>query len=236
MVRNISKLSHDDILDGCKEKLTYYYDLFISSNPLDEKIDTLLGISTYSYKLFKELIEHKLYNTISGKFITRTLVENYMMSKYLLKKESEDSKIWNKYVYYGIGKYKLIYKKYEELYPDLNTQINVENMKSIVNEFINEEFIDIDFGLFDSEDIRKKFALVDEKELYDQYYDYGSSYVHGLWGAIRESSMLKCVSPGHRYHCVPDIDDQQEQDDVYEDCAKIMIKQLELLKNEYNNE
>uniref|UniRef100_UPI004057B053 helix-turn-helix domain-containing protein n=1 Tax=Agathobacter sp. TaxID=2021311 RepID=UPI004057B053 len=34
--------------------------------------------------------------------------------------------------------------------------------------------------------------------------DYDSSFEHGLWGAIRESSLLKCNNPAHKYHCLPE--------------------------------
>ena len=48
--------------------------------------------------------------------------------------------------------------------------------------------------------IRLKAESVGEKDLFGLYYDYDSSYEHGLWGAIRESSLLKCTNPAHKYH------------------------------------
>lgn len=215
-----------------EERLHYYYDLFLSTQPLDEKMDVILGISTYSYKIYKELVDHDLFEAIAGRHIIRTLVENLIMVKYLLLKEKESSDVWTKYKYYGIGKYKLIEKRYEEEYPNDDTHVNWRYLSDIVNEFRNEEFIDINLGGFE-DNIRKKAESASLLDLYNKYYDYDSSFSHCLWGAVRESSMLKCVSPGHKYHCVPDLYDEQKQSDVGEDCSSMMDMIIKVLDEEY---
>lgn len=58
------------------------------------------------------------------------------------------------------------------------------------------------------------------------FYDYDSSFEHGLWGAVRESALLKCDSPAHQYHCVPDYAGQQKLPLVWKDCVRIMNKIL----------
>ena len=55
---------------------------------------------------------------------------------------------------------------------------------ALVNEFKGEEFIDMDTKYFDKQNIRLKAESVDEKNLFGLYYDYDSSFEHGLWGAI----------------------------------------------------
>ena len=45
----------------------------------------------------------------------------------------------------------------------------------------------MDTKYFDKQNIRLKAESVDEKNLFGLYYDYDSSFEHGLWGAIRES-------------------------------------------------
>lgn len=65
------------------------------------------------------------------------------------------------------------------------------------------------------------------------YYDYDSSYEHGLWGAIRESSMLKCNNPTHQYHCVPDINDENTLKTVLPDCIFVMNKTIRFLRDIY---
>ena len=94
-----------------------------------------------------------------------------------------------------------------------------------------EDFINIDTSYFDNTNIRKKADEVGELELYSLYYNYSSSYEHGLWGAIRESSMLKCRNPAHQCHCVPDIDSIQNVKSVLPDSLSLMNKIMEVLND-----
>ena len=88
-----------------KAVLSYYSELLTITRPLDNKMLVLLAIATYSYKRILELVEHKLFHTISGRSIARGLIENYIMMKYLLKEEGNHKDIWTEYQYYGIGQY-----------------------------------------------------------------------------------------------------------------------------------
>lgn len=215
--------------------LNFLTKLLKETRPLDNKMLVLLGIATYSYKRLVELADHNLENTISGRTITRSIIENYMMTKYLLKNENEKDDIWREFQDYGIGNFKLLYGRYYEENPKIeNSHIDYNIIELLVSEFKMEEFIDIDTSYFGKGNIRAKFREVDEENLWKFYYDYDSNYEHGLWGAIRESSLLKCTAPGHLYHVVPDIDDLQKLPSVANDCAMIMNKHLELLKNQYN--
>ncbi|MDO8261338.1 MAG: DUF5677 domain-containing protein, partial [Candidatus Magasanikbacteria bacterium] len=145
--------------------------------------------------------------------------------KYLLKNETENPDIWKEYKAYGIGKYKLILLKARETELEKTSHFIPPIADAIVNEHIFEEFTDIDLKYFDKLGIRDKSIEVGEKELYDLFYDYDSSFSHGLWGAIRESAMLPCDNACHQYHCIPDIYANQSLPDVKSDSVKI-IKQL----------
>ncbi|WP_371814480.1 DUF5677 domain-containing protein [Jeotgalicoccus sp. WY2] len=79
----------------------------------------LLGITTYSYKRLIELVDHNLENTISGRTITRSIIESYMMTKYLLKNEKEHDDIWGEFQDYGIGNFKLLHGRYYEEKPQI---------------------------------------------------------------------------------------------------------------------
>ncbi|MGN7765139.1 DUF5677 domain-containing protein [Paenibacillus sp. 22594] len=212
--------------------LEYYTELLTSANPLDNKMLVLLGITTYSYKRILELVEHKLFNTISGRSIVRTLIEGCIMMKYLLKHEASHGDIWTEYQYYGIGQYKLIVERYRQSGKELpKSHVAYDYMDILVGEYKNKEFIDMDTTYFDKQNIRGKAISVDEKELFDFYYDYDSAFEHGLWGAIRESSLIKCSTPAHQYHCVPDIENNQRLNNVWHDCVNIMNKTLEILED-----
>jgi len=212
----------------------YLTDLFVRVSPLDNKMLVILGIATYSYKRLKEITDYKLQNTIVGRSSVRVLIENYIMLKYLLNLETTHPDVWKEFQEYGIGQYKLIVVK-ESSYPNIrqDSHVSYTYMGELINEFKIEEFRDMDTKYFDKIPIREKASKVDEKELYDLYYDYDSAFEHGLWGAIRESSLLKCNNPAHRYHCVPDINDEQKLKNVLPDCVMVMNKTVKLLDELY---
>lgn len=215
--------------------LSYYTKVFTETRPLDNKMLVLLSIATYSYKRLIELVDHKLENTISGRTIIRSITENYMMTKYLLLEESNHEDIWGEYQDYGIGQYKLIYGRYADDKPTVEgSHVPFKYINLLVSEFKNEEFIDIDTSYFGTGNIRAKFKKVNEEDLWKYYYDYDSIFEHGLWGAIRESSILKCNAPGHQYHGIPDIENLQKLPSVAHDCVMIMDKHLMLLEEQYS--
>ena len=217
-----------------KAQLQYYTELFQAACPLDNKMLVLLGIATYSYKRICEVVEHNLFNTIAGRSVVRVLIENYIMMKYLIKHESEHEDIWIEYQYYGIGQYKLISERYRESKKDMpNSHVMYDYMDALVGEYKNKEFIDMDTSYFDKMNVREKAINVGEKELFGLYYDYDSAFEHGLWGAIRESSLIKCNTPSHQYHCVPDIENNQKLKSIWFDCMEAMNNILKVLNNVY---
>ncbi|WP_378955752.1 DUF5677 domain-containing protein [Pelosinus sp. sgz500959] len=217
-----------------KTILQYYSDLLVSARPIDNKMLVLLGIATYSYKRILEVVEHELYNTISGRSIVRVLIEDYIMMKYLLQNESSHDDIWSEYQYYGIGQYKLIVERFRESGKVLSdSHVLYDYLDILVGEYKNKDFIDMDTSYFDRQNVRAKAISVGEKELFAFYYDYDSAFEHGLWGAIRESSLIKCNCPAHQYHCIPDLDDKQKLKSVWNDCVAVMNKTLSIIQDVY---
>jgi hypothetical protein len=128
--------------------LNYYSKLFKETRPLDNRLLVLLGIATYSYKRLIELVDHNLEYTISGRSIMRSIIENYMMTKYLLVEEPNHEDIWGEYQDYGIGQYKLIYGRYADENPEIEgSHVPFKYINLLVSEFKNEEFIDIDTAI-----------------------------------------------------------------------------------------
>lgn len=220
-------------MENLHEIFVYLTEVFKAVSPLDEKMNVILGIATYSYKRFKEAYEHNLFNSISGRSCVRVLIEDYIMIKYLVKNEETHKNIWRDYQLYGLGLYKMVLARHRENVTSQETHFDQPLVESLVNEFKVEEFIDMDTSYFDKQNIRSKAIAVDEKDLYGLYYDYDSSFEHGLWGAIRESSLLKCSNPAHKYHCVPDIEDQNRLKSVMPDCIMVMNKMLLYLHELY---
>lgn len=215
------------------EVFTYLSELFVATDPLNEKMNVLFGIATYSYNRMKEIYEHQLFNSISGRSCVRVLIECYIMMKYLVKNEMSHDNIWRDYQLYGMGLYKLVLSRHRESGVLKESHFDEKYIEVLVNEFKDEEFIDMDTKYFDKQNIRLKAESVGEKDLYGLYYDYDTSFEHGLWGAIRESSLLKCNNPAHKYHCVPNIENEIVLKTVLPDCIMIMNKTVLFLNELY---
>ena len=217
-----------------KDIMGYYSDMFKSAYPLDNKMLVLLGIATYSYKRLLELINCNLYNEISGRSIVRVMVENYIMMKYLLKHETDHDDIWTEYQYYGIGQYKLIAKRADDATFDTeSSHVPYKYLDVLVSEFRDDKYVDMDTKYFDKHNIREKAIDVGEKDLFGLFYDYDSAFEHGLWGAVRESSLFKCDAAEHQFHCVPDITNEKKLKSVWKDAKTTMNKILRVLKEVY---
>jgi len=107
-------------------------------------------------------------------------------------------------------------------------------MDLIANEDKWVEFIPINLGHWDSANLRKMAEEVKLKDLYDKFYNYTSGFMHGNWGAVRESVYQKCVNPLHRYHRVPTYD-LPLMPSVTKDTLEITNKILECLAVAYPN-
>ena len=220
-------------MEKLHEVFIYLSELFTVVEPLDEKMNVLVGIATYSYKRLKEMYEHNLFNSISGRSCVRVLIEDYIMMKYLVNNEASHDNIWRDYQLYGMGLYKLVLARHRESSVSEEAHFDEKYIEALVNEFKGEEFINMDTKYFDKQNIRLKAENVDEKNLFGLYYDYDSSFEHGLWGAIRESSLLKCNNPAHNYHCVPDIEGETRLKTVLPDCIMVMNKTVFFLNELY---
>lgn len=213
--------------------LSYLNTLFTTSRPLDDEMSVVLGLATFSYKRFKEAYEHNLFNSISGRSCIRCLIENYIMIKYLHKEKESNPNIWTDFKMYGIGQYKMTLSRYRDYNGPDNSHFNNNYIEYLVNEFKGEETVDMDTRVFKDKNMRDKAKYVDEKDLYMFYYDYDSSFEHGLWGAIRECSFLKCDNPAHKLHLIPDIDDICVLSSVLNDCVMVMNKMIFFLDELY---
>lgn len=231
--QNEKKLDTKMYYEIVRSVFDYLQQLYIDCNPLDKKMLVVLGIATYSFKRLEEAELHNLYCSISGRSIIRILIENYIMLRYLNEQESSNKSIWSDFEYYGIGQYKMVLTRHRESELKRESHVDIGILEAIVNEFTNEEFQNMDTRYFDRSNIREKSKKINESELYGLYYDYDSAFEHGLWGAIRETSLLKCNNPAHLYHCVPRVDDEPILKSVFSDCVYIMNKTIRFLATLY---
>lgn len=229
-----TEMAYSLFIEKTKEALDYLNIKHKQNTVTDDAYSVLTGSLIYAFKLFTEVIEHDLGNTIIGRQSSRIIVEILIMMKYLASKEEEKPSIWTEYKAYGIGKYKLILMKLREGMGVDAQHVSEKLLNLLVNEPQIEEFTDIDLRYFDNVKIREKAIEVGEKNLYDVAYDYDSSYAHGLWGSIRESSMLSCDNIFHHFRPVPDATLTQELPDVTADCFNNLLKIVFLVNERYS--
>lgn len=233
LIINFDKDTNRELLE---DKLIEIRNLLIKSEEIkyNHKKDVIIGNLAYIYKMINEIYTSNLENSIVSRLVMRTLVEIYINLKFISLQESEKKDIWESYKDYGSGKYKNIYKKIEEekaICPE-NSHLEKNLIKILANELKDEEFIKIDFKNFANKSIRQKFLDVDEKDLYDVFYDYDTCFTHGYWSAIRESALLICDNPLHNYHSVPDTNGNQKLIDISSDYVFILNKIIDVVKKE----
>ena len=227
-------MDYDLFIEKTKEAINYLNIQHKQATVNDDAYTVLTGSLTYAFKTFSEVIKHDLANALLGRQAARIIIEIYIMMKYLASQESEKPTIWSEYKTYGIGKFKLILMKIREGMGRETRHVSEKILDLLVNEPQLEEFTDVDLRYFDDVKIRDKAIGVGEKDLYDVAYDYDSSYAHGLWGAVRESSMLACDNVFHHFQPVADATLTQGLPDVASDCYNNLIKIVKLVNERYS--
>ncbi len=172
------------------------------TSDIDPRFEGVFGLALYGISLFCEVILYQTPSSITSRINLRTLIEIYITLAYLLKKEKVDNNVWDTYRQYGTGQLNLIYQKQKTATKKINC-IEIERLRELANENKWIEFVPINVGHWDSLDLRKMSEEVGLKDIYDEYYNYTSGFIHGSWGAIRESIYQKCMNPLHRYHSIP---------------------------------
>ena len=185
-----------------RNKLIDHFFATSQTSTIDSRHEGAFGLSLYATSLFIEIIFYRTSLSITGRLGLRALVETYITFTYLLQKEKTEPRVWDDYRSYGTGQIKLVYLKLQELKKNTSS-IELDEMDLIANEDKWVEFIPINLGHWDSANLRKMAEEVKLKDLYDKFYNYTSGFMHGNWGAVRESIYQKCINPLHRYHRIP---------------------------------
>lgn len=221
-------------IETLHEIFNYLIQLQLATQIIDKKMQVVISLSFYIYKRMFEVFAHDLFNAISGRSSIRCMIECYIMLKYLLKNENEHADIWGDFQLYGAGQMKLVAARKDASDSGFfASHIEYDYLGILAGEYRDEMFVDMDTSYFDKKNIRKKAEEVAEKELYGLFYDYDSQFEHVMWGAIRESVLIKCNSPAHQFHCIPDIEMAQILPSVWKDCKVVMEKVLLVIDDLY---
>ena len=168
----------------------------------DARHDSVFGLVLYEINLAYAVCISNAHHRVEGRTALRSMVECYIALAFLLKRDQ--SGLWQKYRSYGSGQAKLAFLKSFDLddrrLPDY---VNVIELEAMANEDAWMEFVAIDVGHWAGADLRRMSEEAGVKEIYDKYYSWPSGYVHGQWGAVRDTAFGVCLNPVHRYHRIP---------------------------------
>jgi Family of unknown function (DUF5677) len=209
-------------IQGTLSELCDHFMSNIKTTSVDPRLDGAFGLAINMLTLAMEVSVGPSNNFATGRIILRTIIENYITLKYLSHKDEET--IWMQYRNYGSGQTALAFLKnvFAEETPD---SIDMERLEMLANEDAWLETKDIAVGNWAKLDLRKMATDSGEKDLYDAYYDWTSGFVHGHWGAVRDSSFTVCMNPLHRLHRVPAPGNPMPT--VLTDCCKICNRGLD---------
>ncbi len=224
------ELYHNKFVATRLALIDHFYDIF-NTTAIDSKLESVFGIAQYIVDNASECLLSRTGVMISGRLSLRVVLEAYITLKYLIRKDSENAPLWDTYREYGSGQYSLIESKYIENQFSVNS-IDLRVVGCIANEDKSAEFTPIILGNWDNSNLRKISETVEEKELYDKFYDYTSGFSHANWGSVRESSMQKCLNPLHRMHNIPAWG-LLMLPSVCSDIADIINKTMSLVESEY---
>ncbi|QOJ21656.1 MAG: hypothetical protein HRU77_13765 [Gammaproteobacteria bacterium] len=175
----------------------------IRAERVDARLDSAFGLVLYALSVLEEIGMHHIHTRIAGAIALRSLAEVCITLHYLGKTDSPE--MWQSYRVYGAGQAKLAFLKTQQTHGDLPNFLDESTLHSIANEDIWQEFLNIDVGHWASSNLRKLATNCGTKEIYDKYYDWSSSYIHGNWAAVRDTNFVSCHNPLHRLHRIPRV-------------------------------
>lgn len=193
---------NEEEIDKIYEALQRHFFSTIANTNVNPQSDTLFGITFYGISLVKEIAATPSNLALLSRLTIRTLTELLITHRYLTSKK--DLELYKSYRSHGCGQAKLMLLKLRDGLKEPN-YISYETLDLLSNEDYWEEFQEINIGNWAETNLRKMAEESASKDVYDQYYNITSSYVHGQWCAVRDSNYTICLNPLHRFHRIPNI-------------------------------
>jgi hypothetical protein len=172
----------------------------LRTTALDAKHDASFGLSLYALDTLRELLLVGNATGIVGRAGLRELAEVAITFSYLAHVDQDD--VWMQYRVHGAGQAKLAWIKFEE-HPTPGSHVDSETLRRMANEDKWQEFVNVDLGHWANLDARKMAQDSGTKDIYDAFYGWPSTFVHGQWCAVRATVLATCANPLHRFHRVP---------------------------------
>lgn len=211
-----------------KGALDHFYKT-IETTDIDPRHDSSFGLLIYAIDRTILSMQTGLHTTADGRFTLRCLVELFITLKYLYQKD--DPTIWLQHRNYGSGQAKLSFLK-NLAAEEVPSFVDLTELESYANEDMWQEFQAVDLGSWARLNLRSMAQEVDEKQVYDKYYDWTSGYAHGQWTALRDSCFATCMNPLHRYHRVA-VSPRHDMPSILPDACGLLNRMLDILNSLY---
>jgi hypothetical protein len=197
---------------------------------VDARHDGVFGLALYGMSLVTGMMR-PFSTRASGRHLLRSLTEILITLSYLVTKDS--SELWTMFRVYGTGQTKLAFLKIiERENKELPKHVDTDMLEQLANEDMWQEFVPINLGQWANLNVRKMAEEAGVKDIYDTYYTWPSGFVHGHWGAVRDSVFDLCANPLHRFHRIP-RPMRVDMSDVRFDAVKVMNHILEFVDRAY---
>jgi hypothetical protein len=167
----------------------------------DDRInETSFAIAFAATALAYEVIELRAQTRFSGLAALRTVTECAINLSFLVFKNDPDT--WHRFRQYGSGQAHLISTKLDNSLASAHC-VDPLWIKAFLTEEQSKHFIDIQLGDWTGENLRSRAEQGGTKDLYDSYYDYCSSLLHGDWLGAATFGTTWDLNPFHRLQRVP---------------------------------
>lgn len=216
-----------DIMHIWKNLIAHFFKTN-TSTAVDPKHDGAFGFAFYGFALLLDASEGA--GSITGRLTLRALAECYITFAYLVHEAKDD--LWKSYRVYGAGQAKLAFLKLMDATGDLPSFATEEELERICNEDVFQEFLEINTAHWDKSNLRAMAEKAGCKDVYDNYYGWTSAYMHGHWGAMRDTVFSTCFNPLHRLHRIP-RSSPRELGTVMPSMIRLQNKILDLLDQLY---
>jgi hypothetical protein len=215
------KIAHSTVVGHCRATTT--------STAPDARHDTVFGTALYCLAIADELLRVGNSNTVISRLALRTVVESCITLAYLCHHDVAEQ--WSSFRTYGAGQAKLASLKLD-LSSEKPRYVDLETLEILSNEDMWEEYMSINVGHWDGSNLRQLSQAANVKGVYDHYYSWTSSFVHGQWGALRDTAFDTCGNPLHRLHRIP-RETSRQQPDLIPDVADLLDRMFDLVDMAY---
>ena len=142
---------------------------------------------------------------------------------------------FKKFIQYGEGQAKLLMLHLQDNYPEDQSieGFTAEDLSDELGGF-TPEFLDIELGHWSKKDTRKLAQQAGMERLYRLVFSPTSNDVHGSWFSLKNSNLLHCSEPLHRFHRLPGFSEPplfagtiEAARELYEHCQNVAIEHLQ---------